>query len=432
MEQVNPSWIHPADQLLLYMNRIYNHGMTTTSGGNLSVRDGNGDIWITPAGVDKGSLNRRDMVCVQADGTVRGIRKPSSEFPFHRKIYEARPDLNAVIHAHPPALVSFSIVRRVPDTRLLPNERRICGEIGIAPYALPGSERLGENIAAVFERGVNTVLLENHGVVVGANDLAQAFGRFETLDFCARLEIEARRIGTPLLLSDEDYGAVRDNEADRLDAYEPDSRTSDEKAMRRDMCELILRAYQQSLFTSSQGTFSQRLRENEFVITPTGKDRNDLEPEDLVCIREGKTEAGKRPSTSARLHEAIYRLQPHVNSIIIAHPPRIMAFAVTDAPFDSRTIPESYILLRSVPKIPFRAVYGEPERTASFFKPDTPIAIVENNCVIVTGQSLLHAFDRLEVAEYSAGSILSAKALGEIVHMDPLRIRELEEAFKLN
>lgn len=431
MEQVNPSWIHPADQLLLYMNRIYNHGMTTTSGGNLSIKDENGDIWITPAGVDKGSLNRRDMVCVQADGTVRGIRKPSSEFPFHRKIYEARPDLKAVIHAHPPALVSFSIVRRIPDTRLLPNERRICGEIGMAPYALPGSEQLGENIAAVFARGVNTVMLENHGVVVGANDLIQAFDRFETLDFCARLEIEARRVGTPLLLSDEDYETVRDNNASRLDTYEPDSYTSEEKAAGRDMCELIRRAYQQRLFTSTQGTFSRRLRGNEFVITPTGKDRNDLEPEDLVRIREGKAEAGKRPSTSARLHEEIYRRQPHVNSIIIAHPPRIMAFAVTDEPFDSRTIPESYILLRSVPKIPFRAVYEEPERTGSLFQPDTPIAIVENNCVIVTGQSLLHAFDRLEVAEYSAASILSAKVLGEIVHIDPHRIRELEEAFRL-
>lgn len=428
---MNQEFLHPADLLLQFINRIYNHGMTTTSGGNLSIRDENGDIWITPAGVDKGSLTRGDMICVKEDGTTLGIHKPSSEFPFHRLIYQARPDLKAIIHAHPPALVSFSIVRRIPDTRLLPNERQICGEIGIAPYALPGSEQLGENIAAVFKRGIDTVMLENHGVVVGAGDLPQAFNRFETLDFCARLEIEARRIGNPVLLTDEDYDIVRNKSTLQLDTYIRDTCTSEEKEIRRDMCALMRRAYKQGLFTSTQGTFSHRLFGHDFIITPYGKDRNHLEPGDLVRIENGKAEAGKHPSKSVFLHEAIYKMQPHVDSVIIAHPPNIMAFAVTDTVFDSRTIPESYILLRGMPKLPFNAVYNEPERTASLFRPDTPIAIVNNNCVIVAGQSLLNAFDRLEVAEYSAKSILSARTLGNVIHIDDARIRELESAFNL-
>lgn len=429
---MNQEFLHPADLLLQFINRIYNHGMTTTSGGNLSIRDENGDIWITPAGVDKGSLTRGDMVCVKEDGTVLGIHKPSSEFPFHRLIYQARPDLKAIIHAHPPALVSFSIVRCIPDTRLLPNERQICGEIGIAPYALPGSEQLGENIAAVFKSGIDTVMLENHGVVVGAGDLPQAFNRFETLDFCARLEIEARRLGNPVLLTDEDYDIVRNKSTLQLDTYIRDTCTSEEKEIRQDMCALMRRAYKQGLFTSTQGTFSHRLFGHDFVITPYGKDRNHLEPGDLVRIENGKAEAGKQPSKSVFLHEAIYKMQPHVDSVIIAHPPNIMAFAVTDAVFDSRTIPESYILLRGMPKLPFNAVYNKPERTASLFRPDTPIAIVNNNCVIVAGQSLLNAFDRLEVAEYSAKSILSARTLGNVIHIDDDRIRELESAFNLD
>lgn len=428
---MNQEFLHPADLLLQFINRIYNHGMTTTSGGNLSIRDENGDIWITPAGVDKGSLTRGDMVCVKEDGTVLGNHKPSSEFPFHRLIYQARPDLKAIIHAHPPALVSFSIVRRIPDTRLLPNERQICGEIGIAPYALPGSEQLGENIAAVFKRGIDTVMLENHGVVVGAGDLPQAFNRFETLDFCARLEIEARRLGNPVLLTDEDYDIVRNKSTLQLDTYIRDTCTSEEKEIRRDMCAIMRRAYKQGLFTSTQGTFSHRLFGHDFIITPYGKDRNHLEPGDLVRIENGKAEASKQPSKSVFLHEAIYKMQPHVDSVIIAHPPNIMAFAVTDTVFDSRTIPESYILLRGMPKLPFNAVYNEPERTASLFRPDTPIAIVNNNCIIVAGQSLLNAFDRLEVAEYSAKSILSARTLGNVIHIDDDRIRELESAFNL-
>ena len=61
--------LHPADQLVMIMDRIYHYGMTTTSGGNLSIMDSNGDIWITPSGIDKGSLTRNDMICVKPDGT---------------------------------------------------------------------------------------------------------------------------------------------------------------------------------------------------------------------------------------------------------------------------------------------------------------------------------------------------------------------------
>ncbi|MCX7656103.1 MAG: class II aldolase/adducin family protein [Treponemataceae bacterium] len=74
--------LHPADQIVMIMERVYQYGMTTTSGGNLSIKDENGDIWISPAGVDKGSLRRDDVVCVRRDGTVVGHHRPSSEFPF--------------------------------------------------------------------------------------------------------------------------------------------------------------------------------------------------------------------------------------------------------------------------------------------------------------------------------------------------------------
>jgi len=103
------------------MNRIYRNGMTTLSGGNLSIKDTNGDIWITPAGVDKGQLTANDIMCVQADGSVVGPHRPSSEYPFHRAIYAQRPDLCAIVHAHPPAMVTFSIVRQIPETSIIPH-----------------------------------------------------------------------------------------------------------------------------------------------------------------------------------------------------------------------------------------------------------------------------------------------------------------------
>jgi L-fuculose-phosphate aldolase len=77
--------LHPADQIVMIMQRIYAYGMTTTSGGNLSIKDENCDVWITPAGVDKGSLARRDIIRVGPDGTS-GSHRPSSELPFHLSI----------------------------------------------------------------------------------------------------------------------------------------------------------------------------------------------------------------------------------------------------------------------------------------------------------------------------------------------------------
>ena len=104
--------LHPADQLVMIMNRIYYYGMTTTSGGNLSIKDDNGDIWITPSGIDKGNLTRADMCQVKPDGTVIGPHKPSVELPFHSEIYRRRPDLKGILHAHPPTLVAFSLARK--------------------------------------------------------------------------------------------------------------------------------------------------------------------------------------------------------------------------------------------------------------------------------------------------------------------------------
>ena len=89
-------YLHPRDELVLTMQRIYRYKMTTTSGGNLSILDENDDMWITPTGVDKGTLTPNDIMCVRADGTIEGLHRPSSEYPFHKAIYAVRRDLKAI------------------------------------------------------------------------------------------------------------------------------------------------------------------------------------------------------------------------------------------------------------------------------------------------------------------------------------------------
>ena len=340
---MNFELLHPADQLVMIMARIYAYGMTTTSGGNLSIRDENGDIWITPSGIDKGNLTRADIMQIKPDGTVIGPHTPSVELPIHRDIYKLRPDLHAIVHAHPPVMVAFSLVRQVPDMHLIPNASLVCGEIALAKYDIPGSQQLGRNIAEKFAEGYNTVLMENHGVICGAKDLYHAFMVFETATSSAQIELDARKLGTPRRLSEAQIALDSSKAHPPLDAFEAKQVSSEERAGRRDMCTLIHRSYDQRLFTSTQGTFSMRLSDGSFLITPYMKDRKYLEPEDIVRIKGGMCELGKTPSRSVLLHQRIYELNPEINSVIIAHPAATMAFAVTDAEFDSRLIPESYI-----------------------------------------------------------------------------------------
>lgn len=431
---MNFSMLHPADQIVMIMNRLYYYGMTTTTGGNLSIKDSDGVVWISPSGIDKGNLRREDIMQILPDGTIVGIHRPSVEYPFHLAIYKKRPDLGAVLHAHPPALVAFSIAREIPNTSIIPDARFLCGNITMAPYALPGSSKLGDNISAEFEKGINTVMLENHGVVIGAHDLFSAFMNFETLDYCARVQINASTLGGEIhTLSERHMNLYKMKTQPVLDTFRPTEHSSEELQIRRDMCDLIHRAYGNQLFTSGQGTFSCKLSDGSIIITPYAKDRKYLEPEDLVLInKEGQCEAGKTPSRSILLHEKIYKNDPAIKTVIMAHPPYIMGFAVTDAEFDARLIPESYIALKTVRKYPFGSSFMQPDLLAKEISIKNPVVIIENDCIIAAGTSLLNAFDRLEVMEYSAKSLVEVAAIGgKIVKISDDEVKEIEVAFNL-
>ena len=428
---MNFEYLHPADQLVMIMHRIYARGMTTTSGGNLSIQDTEGNIWITPAGIDKGTLTRADIICVKPDGACEGIHKPSSELPFHASIYRRRPDIHAVLHAHPPALVAFSIARKLPEVDLISSVRKTCGELSMATYAVPGSDELGENIAKEFEKGVNIVLLENHGVCIGAKDLFAAFMAFETLEYSANLENVTGEIGTPAPIPPEAFAITQTRHHLLMDDFIPKTHSTEECAARRDMITLIHRSYQQGLFNATHGTYSVKLSDGSFLITPFGFDRAYLQEEDLVRIKAGMKEQGKIPSRAVKFHEAIYQAHADIGAILIAHPLHVMAFAVTDTPFDPRTIPESYILLREARKEPFEDIYRDPVAAAGKFSHRTPVIIYKNDCVTVTGETLLQAFDRLEVAEATANSIIASRDIGKIVHITDDEIEALKDAFHL-
>lgn len=423
--------IHPRDEIMHTMDRIYRYRMTTTSGGNLSIRDDAGDIWISPARVDKGNLTRKDIVCVRQDGTVDGLHPPSSEFPFHKAIYEARPDIRAIVHAHPVALVAFSICRLTPNTRLFHQAHSVCGQLGFAPYACPGSEQLGANIAATFSEGCDSVILENHGVVVGGESLPRAFERFEAFEFAGKTLVKAQQLGEVRFLDDLHLQQAADRGVD-FESYDPPKATPHEQELRRQLCEFVKRGCRQRLLISTEGSFSARVDSDSFLITPTQQDRELLCVEDLVLVNGDRRESGKLASRAARAHQAIYEKHPAVEAIVFAHPVNATAFSVTDSTFDVRTIPESYVFLRDVRRVPYGTQYRDEKGLADFVSESMPAAMLENDGVIVTGRSVLDTFDRLEVLESTAEAVINAKSIGEVSTMPDAVIDELKAEFNLD
>lgn len=410
----------PKEQLVAIMKRIYAQGMTTTSGGNLSIKDENGNVYITPGGTDKGSMTAEDIVCIRADGTMEGKHKPSSEYPFHMKIYETRGDIRAILHAHPPAMVAYSIVRKVPDISAFPELKACIGSVGMAEYGLTGSEELGEKIAKVFAEGCNIAELENHGLVVGSTDIESAYQVFEAMDFSARIGIGASRLGGAKNENPSGKGLTDENMEKPKD---PSTEIPQEdRAVCEKLCEMVRRAWHQKLLYAGLGVFSARAESGTIYYIPQGTDQSAA---GILDIR-------KLEQTGDSLHAKIYRTHPGIGSVVTAFPPELMAFAVTGTKFSSRIIPEIYMVMQDVVSLPQVQYAGKPDEIAAVFDGRTSVAVLEGGGVIVTAPSLLKAYDRLEVAEYSARAILESSQLGNIVEITEKQVDEIRVQCHLN
>ena len=300
--------------------------------------------------------------------------------------------------------------------------------MGFARYALPGSERLGANIAETFQRGFHCVILENHGVVVGGGGLQNAFQRFETLEFTAKTIIKASMLGEVRYLSDEQLDLAR-RMGDTLPVVDPPLATSEEKELRRQLCAFLRRGYHNRLMISTEGTFSARLDAESFLITPRHLDRHTVEADDLVLVFRGRCESGKVASRAARLHQAIYDRHPRIRGVVNAYTVNATAFSVTGTALDARTIPESFILLGDVQRMPFGPQFSDPAAVAACVSPQRPILIQENDGVLICGTSVLDAFDRLEVLEATAEALINCRPLGPVQPMSAAAIEEITAAF---
>src|SRR5690606_18330710 len=183
------------------------------------------------------------------------------------------------------------------------------------------------------------------------------------------------------------------------------------------------------LWISTEGISSARLDNNRFLFTPYRVDRATLDLDDPVLIEDGACQRGQRPSRAARIHQAIYNQHPEIRAIVNAYPVNATAFGVTDVPLDSRTIPESYLFLRDIQRLPFGLQFNQPTELARRISLDQPVALLQNDGVLVCGTSILDAFDRLEVLESTAEALIDSHTIGNVAPMPPEVIDELCRAF---
>jgi len=169
--------------------RLEQKGLIVAAEGNLSVRLGGHAFLVTPSGVGKGDLRPQDLLVVDRAGRCTAGR-PTSEWPMHRAIYEARPDVGAVCHAHPPWATAFSVAGRDLDGAILTETEAILPRVPLASRARPGTEEVPESIVP-WIRGHDAVLLDSHGVVAVGVDLETAFGRLETVERLAQVTLLA-------------------------------------------------------------------------------------------------------------------------------------------------------------------------------------------------------------------------------------------------
>ncbi len=192
------------EQIVTYGKKLITSGLTKGTGGNLSVFDRKtGYMAISPSGIDFFEIQPEDVVIMDLDGNqIEGDRTPSSEWEMHLLPYKTRTDMDAVIHAHTTYITVLACLRwDLPATHYM---IAVAGPtVRCAEYATYGSHELAVNACEAM-KDRKAVILANHGVVAGANDLLNAFNIVEEIEYCSEIYLKAKQVGEPIILPDEE------------------------------------------------------------------------------------------------------------------------------------------------------------------------------------------------------------------------------------
>ncbi len=188
-------------------------GWVAANDGNISCRLPGDRILCTPTGVSKGMMTVDDLIICDLEGNrLEGTRNRTSEINMHLTIYQMRPDITAVVHAHPPASTGFAVAGRALNQAILPEVIVNLGCVPLAEYGLPGTPALTDGLAPYIPN-YDAILMGNHGVVCYADDLWKAYFRMETVEHTARIIMIAELLGGAKVLSRLEVDKLLDSRA---------------------------------------------------------------------------------------------------------------------------------------------------------------------------------------------------------------------------
>jgi len=198
------------EDIITVARRLHQKNMLAAADGNISWRINEDVILITPSGVSKAFMQPEDMALVSLDNCILS-GKPSSERLMHLEIYRECPQARAVVHAHPPTAIAWSIAR--PDLACLPSHALSevilsCGDIPFVPYARPGSQAMGENLISFLPRH-RALILARHGALAWGESLEEAWKGMERIEHSAEILWKAVTLGGLTFLPDDEISALR-------------------------------------------------------------------------------------------------------------------------------------------------------------------------------------------------------------------------------
>jgi len=190
------------EQICEFGRRVYNKGFAAANDGNISIRVGENEVLCSPTMICKGFMTPEDICAVDMEGNqIAGTRKRTSEILLHLEIMKHRPDVKSVVHCHPPHATAFAVAREAIPQCVLPEVEVFMGEIPMAPYETPGSQKFAETVVP-FLKSTNTIILTSHGTVTFGKDLQDAYWKSEILDSYCRILLLAKQLG-PIQYFDE-------------------------------------------------------------------------------------------------------------------------------------------------------------------------------------------------------------------------------------
>ena len=189
--------------------RMYARGYTASNDGNISVRLEGERLLMTPKSVCKGFMSPEMMCITDLDGRkLAGDRDPSSEMQMHLEVYRQRPDVNAVVHAHPPIATGFAVAGIPLDRAVLAEVVTTLGSVPIADYATPSTKELPEAVRK-YVKAHDGMLLANHGALTVGSDVFSAYFKMETIEHFAKISLVARLLGGERLLSRQEVDRLQ-------------------------------------------------------------------------------------------------------------------------------------------------------------------------------------------------------------------------------